>query len=130
MLDNPANPLGTAMPPLSRTESDPIAAAVGLLSTVLHCKKQAAALQRCHQKGEPCTREEAAFVTCSTEHLPLVIGHLVKIADRYCTAEIDELQRCRTLNPGSDCEVQDMACMRCAALQVLRSAQAPASSGS
>ena len=75
--------------------------------------------------GQPCAREEAAFVTCSQEHLPLVIGHLIKIADKHCTDAILDLQRCQTLNPGSDCANEDLAVMRCAARKVLESAQAP-----
>ena len=109
--------------------ADPIASATGLLSTLMHCRKQAAALQRCKRSGNPagCDAEEATFVTCSEEHLPLVVSHLVKIAEKHCPNECLEVQRCRTLNPGSDCETEDLFAMRCAALKVLESANARAS---
>ena len=105
--------------------ADPIAQATGLLSTVLHCRKQAAELQTCKRQGGPCDRQEAAFITCSHEHLPSVVEHLVKIADRFCHSEVEQLSRCRYNNPGADCEAEDMAAMRCASLHVLASASAP-----
>ena len=108
---------------------EPIAQATALLSTLMHCRKQALELQSCRRGSSAgdCARQEAAFTTCSNEHLPAVIGHLVKIADRYCKDEVSDLQRCRYNNPGADCESEDMQAMRCASLHVLASARAPPS---
>lgn len=101
-----------------------------MLSTLLHCRRQAIALQRCRQGGSDgrCEREMAAFATCSEEHLPAVIGHLVKVADLHCQDFIEEVRRCRATRPGSDCEEEDLAVMRCASLKVLASAAAPPTS--
>lgn len=110
-------------------EDEAITRAAGLLSTLLHCRRQAKELQACQRlatrdSNTSCAREEAAFVTCSNEHLQLVIGHMIKIADVHCTAHIQAVQRCRMLSPGSDCEAEDLAVLRCAALKVLESASA------
>ena len=110
-------------------DDDPVARATALLSTLLHCRQHALALRAC-QRGLPaapsgCERESAAFVTCSNEHLPQVIGHLIKIADVHCQDYIQSVRRCRTTRPGSDCEEEDLAVMRCASLKVLTSAAAP-----
>jgi len=107
-------------------DDDVIAQATSLLSTLMHCRRQAQDLQRC-QRDQPsrgCIREQSAFVTCSNEHISLVIGHLVKIADVHCVDFIREFQRCKSFSPGSDCMHEDLAVMRCAARKVLESAQA------
>jgi hypothetical protein len=70
-------------------QGEPIARATALLSTLLHCKKQAEALRACKRAaasdayGRSCDAKEAAFITCSNEHIGLVIQHLVKIADKH-----------------------------------------------
>ena len=115
-----------------RERVDPIEHATALLSTLLHCRKQSLALRACRRDPDrlhPCDAEEAAFVTCSKANIGLVVQHLVKIADKNCPREIAELQRCRTQRPGDDCEYEDMAAMRCAALRVLAAAAAPKAAG-
>ena len=66
-----------------------------MLSTLLHCRKQAEALRACQRDGvgvaDGCAAQEAAFVTCSQANIGLVIQHLVKIADKHCPSEIDAL---------------------------------------
>ena len=68
--------------------ADPIAEATALLSTLMHCRRQARELQACQRGGSggagggDCARQEQAFVTCSHEHLPSVIGHLIKVRAR------------------------------------------------
>ena len=110
-------------------QDEPIARATAMLSTLMHCRRQALALRRCQRGPDAaaggCDRETAAFTTCSTENLPRVIGHLVKVADVHCQDYIDEVRRCRTTRPGSDCEDEDLAVMRCASLKVLASAAEP-----
>ena len=100
-----------------------------MLSTLLHCRKQAEALRACQRDGvgvaDGCAAQEAAFVTCSQANIGLVIQHLVKIADKHCPSEINALQVCRRLRPGDDCEHEDMAALRCASLRVLAAAHAP-----
>ena len=108
-----------------RKQVDPIEHATALLSTLLHCRNQANQLRACRVRdggSGSCEREEAAFVTCSKEHVGLVVQHLVKIADAKCPSEVEAVQRCRTLRPGDDCEFEDHAALRCAALHVLASA--------
>ena len=108
--------------------SEPIERATALLSTVLHCRKQADALRTCRHGGggdSSCDRQEAAFVTCSQEHIGLVVGHLAKISESHCPSEIEALRRCRLNRPGDDCEYEDMEAMRCASLRVLAAAAAP-----
>ena len=84
------------------------------------------ALQACQRGdekyGRSCEREEAAFVTCSQEHIGLVVEHLVKVADKFCPYEVDALYRCRRERPGDDCEWEDMEAMRCASIRVLAAA--------
>ena len=85
------------------------------------------ALQRCKASlgdSAACEQQQAAFVTCSQEHIGLVVGHLVKVADRFCPEEVEAVQRCRTLRPGDDCESEDHDAIRCASLHVLRAAHA------
>ena len=56
---------------------NPIERATAMLSTLLHCRKQADALRACKRSGnESCDAKEAAFVTCSNEHIGLVIVRL------------------------------------------------------
>jgi hypothetical protein len=110
-----------------QAESDPVTQAASLLSTLLHCRKQAKELQHCQKQGGGCERETQAFTTCSVEHMPLVINHLIKIADKKCFDEVEAVRWCRTHRPGDDCEVEDMAAMRCASLHVLAAAHAPKS---
>lgn len=106
----------------------PITQAAALLSTVMYCRKQALELQACkaHSAAPSCERQEAAFTTCSHEHVGQVIQTLVKVAETKCPSEMYELQRCRAHSPGSSCEAEDMESMLCASLHVLRSAQAKA----
>ena len=108
--------------------SDPVAAASQLLTVYLHCRKEAEGLSACQAthgaSSGHCTRHQAAFVTCANANAMMVVGHLVKIADRHCTAEVAEYQRCKMLNPASDCEELDLAAMQCASRRVLQSAQA------
>ena len=103
-------------------DRDPITQATALLTCLMHCRRQAQALQACQRDGGGCDREAAVFTTCAQSNLPLVIGHLIKVADKNCPEEIEVVQRCRTLRPGDDCEAEETAAMRCAALRVLASA--------
>jgi hypothetical protein len=106
--------------------AEPLERATALLSTTLYCRKQARALQKCQaEAGGNCTQCEAAFVTCSKEHIGLVVQHLSQIAERFCPAEVDAVSRCRTLRPGATCEEEDLAAMQCAAMRVLAAAHAP-----
>ena len=114
---------------LNRSEVDPIEHATALLSTLLHCRTQANALRACKRDGATCEAQEAAFVTCSQEHIGLVITHLVKIAEKKCPGEMLALQQCRLHRPGDDCEHEDMASIRCASLHVLAAAAAPKKGG-
>ena len=114
--------------------NDPIPAASALLCTVLHCRKQAEALQNCYreqngQTGGKCSAKEQAFMTCSEAHAGMVVQHLVKVADRYCQAEVQAFAHCKRVTPGSNCEAEDMAAMKCAALAVLKSASEAAAEG-
>ena len=96
-----------------------ISRAMAVLSTMLHCRKQARELQACQRGGGGgCERQEAAFVTCSEAHAGMVVQHLVKIADTHCPDEVEAVRVCRTLHRG-ECEEEDLAAMRCAALRVL-----------
>ena len=108
--------------------SDPIAAASQLLTVYLHCRKEAEGLSACqatHGAGSThCTRHQAAFVTCANANAMQIVGHLVKIADRHCAAEVAEYQRCKMLSPTAGCEELDPAAMQCASRRVLQSAQA------
>ena len=117
------------MPPVSA--DDVVAQASQLLTVVMHCRKQAAELQACQERGTGkrllsgrCERERAAFVTCSEEHVGVVIGHLVKFADKHCPAEVEAFRWCKSHTPGADCEQEDLAALRCASAQVLASARA------
>ena len=65
-------------------------------------------------------------MTCSNEHIGLVVQHLVKVADRFCPVEVEAVQRCRTYRPGDDCEREDMEALRCASRHVLDAARSPA----
>ena len=98
--------------------TDSISRAMAVLSTMLHCRKQAKDLQACRRGGEGCARQEAAFVTCSEAHVGMVVQHLVKIADTHCPDEVEAVRVCRTLRRG-ECEAEDLAAMRCAALRVI-----------
>ena len=117
------------MPPVSA--DDVVAQASQLLTVVMHCRKQAAELQACQERGSGkrllsgrCERERAAFVTCSEEHVGVVIGHLVKFADKHCPAEVEAFRWCKSHTPGADCEQEDLAALRCTSAQLLASARA------
>ena len=105
-------------------QDEPIQQATALLSTLLHCRRQAKELQACQRsdEGRLCERQEAAFVTCSKEHVGLVVEHLVKVADKFCQNETEAVHRCRRFRPGDDCEFEDMEAMRCASIHVLAAA--------
>ena len=106
--------------------AEPIQRATALLSTLMHCRLQAKALQKC-KRGEfaaACEQEEAAFITCSQANIGLVVQHLVQIADKFCPSEVEALQRCRLVRPGDTCELEDMEAMRCASIRVLAAAHA------
>ena len=62
--------------------------ATSMLTTLLHCKRQASELKACQRTGNQCPRQHQAYLTCANEHLPAVIGSLVKIADRHCPREV------------------------------------------
>ena len=114
-------------------DDEAIQRACATLSTMLHCKSQARALHKCRREmlgaGAACQAQEAAFVTCSQAHVGLVVQHLAKIAESHCPSEMIALQRCRTLNPGADCEYEDMAAIKCASVKVLAAAAADSRAG-
>ena len=104
-------------------DGDEVAQASQLLTVMLHCRRQARELQAC--TSGRCERERAAFATCAEEHVYAVIGHLAKIADANCQAEVERYRQCRTHTPGATCEEEDLAAIRCASRHVLESARAP-----
>ena len=111
-----------------RASVDLIEHAAAYLSTLLHCRKQARDLQACQRRdgGGSCVHEEAAFVTCSQEHIGLVVQHLVKVAEKHCPEETQVVQHCRHARPGDDCAHEDEMAIRCAARRVLEAASADA----
>mmetsp|Transcript_36533 Transcript_36533/g.60511 ORF Transcript_36533/g.60511 Transcript_36533/m.60511 type:complete len:120 (+) Transcript_36533:109-468(+) len=112
-------------------KEDDIQQACQLLTVYMYCRRQAAELRSCRERGSlrsiaslgsKCGAEHAAFVTCCNEHSGQVVTALVKIADQRCPEQVAAYQLCKSQSLGSDCEHEDMAAMLCAGRHVLKSA--------
>jgi hypothetical protein len=110
---------------------DEIAQATQVLTCHVFCRQQARDLVSCRERGSlrrhlsgggRCERELAAFKTCAEANIGSAITALTKIADTKCPAEVAAYADCKSRSMGADCEAEDLASMRCAAIHILRSA--------
>ena len=109
---------------------DVVQQASQLLTTYVHCRKEAAGLQACRRQhgagSQECARHHSAFVACANASSMQVVSELVKIADKHCPEEIAAFHRCKLQQPLGDCDELDLAALQCASRRVLESARAPA----
>ena len=100
-----------------------IGQACTLLTAALHCRRQSAELKKClaASGSAGCAHAQQAFATCSHEHASEVISSLVSVASAHCKAEVAAFAACKR-GGSRACEEEDLAALRCASLQVLRSA--------
>ena len=104
-------------------ERDVIEQAAELLTAQVYCRQPAAELAACLGSGsKDCERQKMAYTTCAQSNMEPIINCLVKVAQSKCKGEVEAYARCKARSVGSDCEEEDLACMRCAAAKVLESA--------
>ena len=112
--------------------------ALEMLARWKYCRAQGVRLYKCAAASNvgsvsdgvlsnACAEPLPAFRTCARSQTQNILRDLVKIADAKCPHQVAAYQACCTQRGESRCEAEDRAALKCAALEVLKSASANAS---